>query len=151
MRNLGLSSVLLFFVFTSMADACGTHLNPDVAIWEGHVVDSTGHPVKGVSVTITQGSYTTQGKTDWMAFGLPKGGAILTWYDPNATVTHYINTHNARTNHSGRFEFRNIQPGTYMLFVANEKLSRKYVFPAGSQAFYEGGHKSLKTMILTPK
>jgi hypothetical protein len=150
-------------------EARAAHSKTQVVAWDGYVYDSGGRPVKGVLVTIGQGSYTTRGETEWFALGFPKASGAAVWYDPDVVKTHYVNYHFAKTDHNGHFEFRNISPGRYDLSVRgmkkyfgdfktsepflepDKKLLATYKFPPATQAVYDGGRRTLKPIVLLPK
>jgi hypothetical protein len=130
---------------------------------EGYVRDQNGKPVKGVRITVNQGSYTTQGHQDVIPLFIPNKvmGAIV-FDDPNAVEEHSINEHAATTDGKGHYSLRKLPPGGYTFWasptkrsfndwgaiVEVKKLARSYQFPKSERVTVESGHAAVRDVVL---
>ncbi len=137
--------------------------------FEGYIRDQTGNSVQGVRVTLNQGYITTQGHTDVVPLYVPGAvvGAVV-FNDPNAVEDHPINDHEAVTDGTGHYSFKNLAPGSYSFWVsptkkiydfpfwvktvANKKLAQKYSFPSDhAHVIVTGGQKTqIPDVVLAP-
>ena len=133
---------------------------------EGYVRDDAGKPVKGVRVTINQGSYSTQGHTDVVPLYIPnKFAGVFVFNDPNQVDSHYINAHATRTDKKGHYCIQHIKPGSYTLGVAPEKrsfneymavvqvkkLADAYQFPGSTSITVPPGEIAKRDVVLQTK
>ena len=136
---------------------------------EGYVRDGSGKPVKGVLVSVNQGSYTTQGGTDVIPLILPHAVGAIFIDNSDMTYTHHMNSHFVKTDRNGHYRFKKLSPGRYTFsvrgmkkyygnfrtseggLVDNKKLNARYSFPTTDQVVVENGQTTLKDVILTDK
>jgi hypothetical protein len=138
---------------------------------EGVIADQSGRPVKGVLVTVHQGSYSTQGHTDVIPIiAPPKAIGAIVFADPNAVDVHYVNIHHTKTDGNGHYAFRKLSSGIYAFSARGMKLDRgaysatesentlsvdrklqgAYSFPDWEQIMVKSGGTMVKNITLYP-
>jgi protocatechuate 3,4-dioxygenase beta subunit len=139
---------------------------PAAGVLDGYVRDQDGKPVKGVRITVNQGSYAIQGHTDVIPLFIPNKlmGAIV-FNDPNAVEQHSINEHAATTDAKGHYSFKKLPPGTYTFWasptkksfndwgaiVEVKKLARSYRFPEASHVTIAREGPTAQDVTLLPR
>jgi protocatechuate 3,4-dioxygenase beta subunit len=136
---------------------------------EGYVHDESGRPVKGVMVSVNQGSYTTQGETAVIPLIFPKAVGFVALSDPDVVNVHYIGSHLVKTDKKGHFVFKKLPPGQYTFavrgvkkyygdirtsergLVPNRKLQGRYSFPESERVALSVGQVLDKDVILHGK
>lgn len=89
-----ISSVLLIALLSAAPLCSAASISTRPSLLEGYVRTDTGKPIKGVRVTIDQGSYATQGHTEVVSLSIPnKFAGVFVFNDPNQVEWYYISAH----------------------------------------------------------
>ncbi|HEV2200452.1 MAG TPA: hypothetical protein VGR73_11585 [Bryobacteraceae bacterium] len=159
----GIAGQLLLIFQVNAADK----VRAPVAL-EGYVRDDSGKPVEGVLVSVSEGSYATQGETDVIPLIFPRAVGAVVVNDPDVTNTHYYNTHFTKTDSNGHYSFKNLSPRRYRFsargmkkdagdftareghLIENKKLLARYAFPRAEEIVINGGQTTVKDVVLLP-
>jgi protocatechuate 3,4-dioxygenase beta subunit len=82
-----ISTIAVQFVLILQLNAADKARVP-VAL-EGYIRDDNGKPVRGVLVSVSQGSYTTQGETAVVPLVFPRTAGVVVLDDPDVSKTHF--------------------------------------------------------------
>jgi hypothetical protein len=131
-----LAACALLTLFTSNPGAASemSHRKKSVqqkAMIEGVVRDSAGKPLKGVKITVDQGTYTTYGSTLIIPIIGKNTIGVVGLNFPDDVHEHVRSAHHTRTDKNGSYKFK-VRPGSYNISVNdshNGKLLRNLTLP----------------------